>query len=96
MPPKTPAANYPSSRVAMSPPELSDSSTTYSSHGSRHSHSAGSYSAGSVYDDSQSSNDDYSCNSQSGIDIMDMLSERMTAAFDPIRMDTSLAKQTQT
>jgi len=94
MPAKAPAYDYPVSRVAMSP-ELSDSSTTYSS--SRHSGmSAGSYSArGSTYAASQSS-DDYSYNSQSGVDVVDMLSERMNSAFDPLKMDTSLARQAQT
>ncbi len=75
----------------MSPPEMSDSSTTYS--GSRS--SGQSYSArSSNYAASQSSDEGY--NSASGVDVVDMLSERMNSAFEPIRMDKSLAKQAQT
>jgi biogenesis of lysosome-related organelles complex 1 subunit KXD1 len=80
----------------MSPPEILDSSTAYGS--SRHSGmSAGSYSArSSNYAASLSSGDDYSYNSQSGVDVVDMLSERMNSAFDPLKMDTSLARQAKT
>ena len=92
MPSKPSGMNYPQSRVALSPPEMSDSSL-YSSRGSRH--SAGSYSVSS-YAGSSSSNDDYSGQSTSEVDVVDMLSERMNSAFDPIRMDTSLARQAQT
>lgn len=92
MPSKAPAYHYPVSRIAMSPPEMSDSSTTYS--GSRS--SGQSYSArSSSYAASQSSDYD-SYNSASGVDVVDMLSERMNSAFEPIRMDKSLAKQAQT
>jgi len=91
MPSKAPAYHYPVSRIAMSPPEMSDSSTTYS--GSRS--SGQSYSArSSNYAASQSSDEGY--NSASGVDVVDMLSERMNSAFEPIRMDKSLAKQAQT
>jgi biogenesis of lysosome-related organelles complex 1 subunit KXD1 len=77
----------------MSPPELSDASTTYS--GSRH--SGGTYSArSSSYAPSHISRDYDDCNSTSGIDLVDMLSERMDRAFDPIKMDRSLARQAQT
>ena len=92
MPSKPSGMNYPQARVAFSPVEGSDVST-YSSRGSRH--SAGSYSVSS-YAGSQSSNDDYSYQSASGVDVVDMLSERMDRAFDPIRMDRNLVKQTQT
>jgi hypothetical protein len=90
MPSKAPAYNYPVSRVAMSPPELSDSSTTYSSrHSSRTSRS-------SSYAPSQSSRDYEDYNSTSGVDVVDMLSERMNDAFDTMKMDRSLARQAQT
>jgi biogenesis of lysosome-related organelles complex 1 subunit KXD1 len=92
MPSKAPAYHYPVSRIAMSPPEMSDSSTTYS--GSRS--SGQSYSArSSSYAASQSSDYD-SYNSASGVDVVDMLSERMNSAFELNRMDKSLAKQAQT
>jgi biogenesis of lysosome-related organelles complex 1 subunit KXD1 len=83
MPSKTPAYHYPVSRVALSPPEMSDSST-YS----------GSRSSGRSY--SALSNDYDSYSSASGVDVVDMLSDRMNTAFDPIRMDQSLARQAQT
>ena len=90
--PSKPNMNYPQSRVALSPAEMSDSSL-YSSRGSRH--SPGSYSVSS-YAGSASSNDEYSMQSTSEVDVVDMLSERMNRAFDPIKMDTSLARQAQT
>lgn len=91
MPAKAPAYHYPVSRIAMSPSTMSESSTTHS--GSRS--SGQSYSArSSSYAASQSSDYD-SYNSASGVDVVDMLSERMNSAFDPIRMDKSLAKQAQ-
>ncbi|KIW80698.1 hypothetical protein AYO21_05585 [Fonsecaea monophora] len=87
---KAPVYSYPQSRVLDSP-ELPDTSTSYT--GSRT--SAGSYSARSSYAPSHSSGD---CDSyaHSGVDVVDMLSDKMNAAFDPIRMDRSLAKQAQT
>jgi hypothetical protein len=92
MPSKAPAYHYPVSRVvAMSPPEMSDSSTYSGGRSSGRSYSARS----SDYAASQSSDYD-SYNSHSGVDVVDMLSERMNTAFDPIRMDKSLARQTQT
>jgi biogenesis of lysosome-related organelles complex 1 subunit KXD1 len=91
MPSKAPAYHYPNSRIAASPPEMSDSSTYGASRASGRSYSARS----SDYAASQSSDYD-SYNSQSGVDVVDMLSERMNTAFDPIRMDKSLARQTQT
>jgi len=93
MPSKAPAYNYPVSRVAMSPPELSDTSTSYS--GSRP--SGGSYSArSSNYAPSHSSGDYDSYGSNSGIDVVDELSSRMDRVFDPMKMDRSLAQQVQT
>ena len=91
MPSKTPAYNYTVSRVPMSPPEMSDSSTYGGSRSSGRSYSARS----SDYAASQSSDYD-SYNPHSGVDVVDMLSERMNSAFDPIRMDKSLARQAQT
>ncbi|EXJ88023.1 hypothetical protein A1O1_04950 [Capronia coronata CBS 617.96] len=93
--PKTATYSYPSSKVAASPPELPDTSTSYG--GSRI--SAGSYSARSSncdYAPSLSSGDYDSYNSPPGVDVVDILSERMNNAFDPIRMDRSLAQQAQT
>ncbi|EHY53704.1 hypothetical protein HRR83_003918 [Exophiala dermatitidis] len=93
--PKTATYSYPVSKVAVSPPELPDTSTSYG--GSRT--SAGSYSARSSncdYAPSLSSGDYESYNAPPGVDVVDMLSERMNSAFDPIRMDRSLAKQAQT
>ncbi|KAK5204719.1 hypothetical protein LTR67_007525 [Exophiala xenobiotica] len=91
MPPKTPTYSTPFSR-AMSPPELSDTSTSYA--GSRT--SAGSYSARSSYAPSHSGSDYDSYASHPGVDVMDVLSEKMNTAFDPIRMDRSLVNQAQT
>ncbi|KAL6247034.1 hypothetical protein RBB50_006341 [Rhinocladiella similis] len=91
MPPKTTSYTAPYSR-AMSPPELSDTSTSYA--GSRT--SAGSYSARSSYAPSHSGSDAESYASYSGIDVMDVLNEKMSTAFDPMRMDHSLVTQAQT
>ncbi len=91
MPPKTPTYSTPFSR-AMSPPEMSDTSTSYA--GSRT--SAGSYSARSSYAPSHSGSDYDSYASHPGVDVMDVLSEKMNTAFDPIRMDRSLVNQAQT
>lgn len=88
--PKTPTYGHPISRAAMSL-ELSDT-TSYG--GSR---SAGSYSArSSNYAPSHGSSGDYESCAHSGVDVVDMLSEKMNSAFDPIRMDRSLANQAQT
>ncbi|OAP56461.1 hypothetical protein AYL99_09640 [Fonsecaea erecta] len=86
---KAPVYSYPQSRVLDSP-ELSDTSTSYT--GSRT--SAGSYSRSS-YAPSHSSGD-FDSYTHSGVDVVDMLSDKMNAAFDPIRLDRSLAKQAQT
>ncbi|ETN41395.1 uncharacterized protein HMPREF1541_03330 [Cyphellophora europaea CBS 101466] len=91
MPSKAPALPYPTSRVAMSPPEYSDSSV-YSSQGSRH--SPRSYSARSSTSHAPS-HSDYDVYRESDRDVSEMLSKRMHNAFDPITMDRSLAKQAQ-
>jgi hypothetical protein len=90
MPSKATNMQYPASRVAMSPPEYPDSSTTYSSRHSRK--SGGSYSSVST---SSRYSDDYDTpyRPDSSHDIMDNLSERMNSAFDPITMDRALATQ---
>ncbi|ODH49420.1 hypothetical protein GX48_04505 [Paracoccidioides brasiliensis] len=72
---KTPApANfYPISRVAGSPPEISDASTTTGS------------ASGETFDTSS--------RGYSGVDVMDMLNDRMSNVFDPNRLDKGLSKQ---
>jgi hypothetical protein len=91
MPSKAPAgANlFPVSRVAVSPPEISDSSTTSGSRTSGYSLGPSSY-AGSFSGDYESSTASYS-----GVDVVDMLSDRMNNAFDPTPLDKGLAKQAQ-
>jgi biogenesis of lysosome-related organelles complex 1 subunit KXD1 len=87
--------SQPLPRVADTP-EYSDSGSSYaSSRGG----SAGSYSVGShsSYAGSHHGGDyDSHYSRRGGIDIVDELSDRMNSAFDPIRLDRSLAKQAQT
>ena len=91
---KAPVYSYPVSRVAESP-EISDSVTSYPS--SRISASSYSVPYGSSYGGSHSGGDYESFSPRrAGIDVVDELSDRMNSAFDPIRMDRSLAKQAQT
>ena len=88
VPSKAPASAglYPIRRVPCSPPDISDSSTTA---GSRT--SAGfSYSSGSLSGDYESSS-----TSMSGVDVVDVLSNRMQNAFDPTPLDKGLAMQAQ-
>lgn len=88
VPSKTPgpASLYPISRVSGSPPEVSDASTTA---GSRT--SAGfSYNTGSIGDYKSSSR------SYSGVDVVDVLNDRMQDTFDPTPLDRGLAMQAQT
>ncbi|RMJ28268.1 hypothetical protein PHISP_00831 [Aspergillus sp. HF37] len=86
IPSKTPApANlYPISRVPGSPPEVSDASTTAGSRTSG-------FSSGSISGDYESSS-----GSLSGVDVVDVLSDRMQETFDPTPMDRGLATQAQT
>ncbi|KAJ5293949.1 hypothetical protein PENANT_c009G10768 [Penicillium antarcticum] len=79
-----PAGLYPISRVPGSPPSLSDASTT-----------AGSRSSGGL---TFSSAGDYESTSASysGVDVVDVLSDRMQNAFDPTPLDKGLARQAQT
>ncbi|EXJ67707.1 uncharacterized protein A1O5_09053 [Cladophialophora psammophila CBS 110553] len=88
---KAPVYSYPQSRVLDSP-ELPETGTSYG--GSRP--SAGSYSVRSSYAPSHHSSGDCDSYAHAGVDVVDMLSDKMNAAFDPIRMDRSLAKQAQT
>ncbi|GMF75988.1 unnamed protein product [Aspergillus oryzae] len=77
---------YPISRVSGSPPDVSDTSTTA---GSRT--SAGfSYGSGSISGDYESSSASYS-----GVDVVDVLSDRMQNVFDPTPLDKGLARQAQ-
>lgn len=88
VPSKAPASAglYPISRVPGSPPDISDGSTTA---GSRT--SAGfSYGSGSLSGDYESSS-----TSMSGVDVVDVLSDRMQNAFDPTPLDKGLAMQAQ-
>ncbi|OOF99941.1 hypothetical protein ASPCADRAFT_203824 [Aspergillus carbonarius ITEM 5010] len=81
-----PASLYPVSRVSGSPPEISDTSTTA---GSRT--SAGfSYGSGSIGGDYESSSVSYS-----GVDVVDILNDRMQDIFDPTPLDKGLAMQAQ-
>ncbi|KAL2008335.1 hypothetical protein VTN00DRAFT_8317 [Thermoascus crustaceus] len=90
MPSKAPAgaSYYPVTRVAVSPPEVSDSSTTAGSRTSGFSAGSSSY-AGSA------SGDYDSTLSYSGVDVVDMLNDRMNNAFDPTPLDKGLAMQAQ-
>ncbi|KAJ6011421.1 domain KxDL [Penicillium sp. IBT 35674x] len=80
-----PASMYPVSRVPGSPTDYSDASTTA---GSRTSGGLTFSSAGGDYDSSSAS--------YSGVDVVDVLSDRMQNAFDPTPLDKSLASQAQT
>ncbi len=75
------------SQVSMSPPEVSGSATTSGIHSANSSSYAGS--ASGEYDSSGSS-------ATSGVDLVELLNDRMTGAFDPLPLDRGLAKQAQT
>lgn len=89
VPSKTPApaSYYPVTRVAVSPPDLSDSSTTAGSRTSGYSGTSSSY-AGSV-------SGDYESSCVSGVDVVDMLNDRVNNAFDPTPLDRGLVMQAQ-
>ncbi|CAG8896894.1 unnamed protein product [Penicillium nalgiovense] len=72
------------SRVSGSPPDFSDASTT-----------AGSRSSGGLTFSSAGEYDS-SFASYSGVDVVDVLSDRMQDAFDPTPLDKGLARQAQT
>ena len=82
-----PASMYPVSRVPGSPPEFSDASTT-----------AGSRTSGGLTISSAGGSGEYETSSAaySGVDVVDVLSDRMQDAFDPTPLDKGLAKQAQT
>ncbi|KAJ5155727.1 hypothetical protein N7492_008530 [Penicillium capsulatum] len=82
-----PASMYPVSRVPGSPPDYSDASTT-----------AGSRTSGGLTFSSAGASGDYepSTASLSGVDVVDVLSDRMQNAFDPTPLDKGLARQAQT
>ncbi|GFF43682.1 biogenesis of lysosome-related organelles complex 1 subunit KXD1 [Aspergillus udagawae] len=81
-----PASLFPISRISGSPPDISDTSTTT---GSRV--SGFSYGSGALSGDYESSSASYS-----GIDVVEILSDRMQDVFDPTPLDRGLAKQAQT
>ncbi|RMZ87346.1 hypothetical protein DV736_g5427, partial [Chaetothyriales sp. CBS 134916] len=89
MPSKAPAYDYPVSRVALSPPDYSDTASSSGRHSGR------SYSAHSSTYALSHASDEYYSHRDAGVDVVDMLSERMDRAFNPIRMDKSLARQAQ-
>ena len=80
---------YPIGRVATgSPPDVSDTSVTGGRRTSGPSVASGSYSSGDC--------DSNSSLSYSGVDIVDVLSDRMQTVFDPVPLDRGLAMQAQT
>lgn len=95
MPSKAPTTGsplYPISRVTgVSPPDYSDASTTA---GSRT--SGGTFSANSSSYAGSSSEYESSSAGYSGVDVVDMLSDRMNTAFDSVKLDKGLATQAQT
>ncbi|KAN0083105.1 putative conserved domain containing protein [Elaphomyces granulatus] len=88
MPSKAPGSvnYYPVGRVAVSPPDLSESSTTTGNRNSGFSTIPGSFNG--------SPNSDYESNLP-GVDVVDMLNDRMNNAFDPTPLDKGLVKQAQ-
>lgn len=82
-----PASMYPVARVPGSPPDYSDASTT-----------AGSRSSGGLTFSSAGTSSDFdgSTASYSGVDVIDIVSDRMQDAFDPTPLDKGLARQAQT
>jgi biogenesis of lysosome-related organelles complex 1 subunit KXD1 len=83
MPSKAPVASqyFPIGRVPVSPPDLAESYTTTT--------------AASRASDSASGTGDYDTSSLSGVDVVDMLHERVSNAFDPTPLDRGLAMQAQ-
>lgn len=77
------ATLYPISRVAGSPPDISDGSTTVGTSGY-------SLTSGSLNGDYDSSSLSYS-----GVDVVDVLSDRLQNTFDPTPLDKGLALQAQ-
>ena len=79
-------------QASLSPPEVAESVTTsgVSSTGPSFSNLATSSNASSA------SGEYDSARGASSIDLMDLLNDRLTGAFDPLPLDRSLATQTQT
>lgn len=86
-PSKAPASTalYPISRVPDSPPDYSDVRTI-----------TGSRSSDGLTFSSSSRSSESSSASYSGVDVVDLLRNRMQDAFDPTPLDKSLARQVQT
>lgn len=82
---------YPSppqySRVSASPPEAPESVTTSGVASYEPSATSSSY-AGSA--------SDYDSSHTTGVDLIEYMSDRMNGSFDPMPLDRSLAKQSQT
>jgi biogenesis of lysosome-related organelles complex 1 subunit KXD1 len=76
------------SRVSVSPPEAPESVTTSGVPSYEPSATSSSY-AGSASDYDSSA-------STTGVDLLEYMGDRMQGAFDPMRLDRSLAKQAQT
>ena len=74
------------SRVAVSPPQAGSSANT----SAVPSLTSGSY-AGSTAGDSESSN-----SGVSGIDLVELMNDRLSTAVDPLPLDRGLARQAQT
>jgi biogenesis of lysosome-related organelles complex 1 subunit KXD1 len=90
VPSKAPVAPglYPVGRVAVPSTDFSDSSTTAGSRTTSYSANASSY-AGSI-------GGDYESSTMSGVDVVDMLNDRVHDSFDPMPLDRGLATQAQT
>ncbi|CRG92618.1 hypothetical protein PISL3812_09681 [Talaromyces islandicus] len=82
-----PAGLYPVGRVAVPPSDFSDTSSTAGSRTTGYSVPSSGY-AGSI--------GDYESSTMSGVDVVDMLNDRVHDAFDPTPLDRGLATQAQT
>ncbi|KAJ5808408.1 hypothetical protein N7474_009677 [Penicillium riverlandense] len=80
-----PAGMYPVSRIHGSPPDLSDTSTV-----------ADSRTSGGLTFSSASGDYDSSSAGYSGVDVVDVLNDRMQDAYDPMPLDRGIARQAQT
>ncbi|KAH8695520.1 hypothetical protein BGW36DRAFT_299643 [Talaromyces proteolyticus] len=83
-----PAGLYPVGRVAAPPSEFSDASTTAGSRTTAGYSVPSSGYAGSI--------GDYDSSAMSGVDVVDMLNDRVHDTFDPTRLDRGLVTQAQT
>lgn len=78
-----PAPPTPYRNISLSPPEAAESVTTSGASSALPSYSSVDYDASSA-------------GGSSSIDLMDLLNEQMTGAFDPLPLDRGLATQAQT